>query len=347
MNAKRLSTSPIRIGLLGAGRFGRSLAAVVSDLPEMQLTAVYDASPDATRQLADEFDAQACKSSAELLALPSVDAVLIATSHDTHAELAIAAARAGKHILCEKPMALDVAECQSMIDAAHHYGVQLLVGQVTRLIPLFQRMHRLVQEGAIGRPVAMHIVRSGWFERHGWWAQTSTSGGMLHSHGAHMYDLVNSFLGRPLSVTAVAGPRIQPQVDYDDTIFSLINYESGAVASVGASISGQTWVYQGSLIGDAGSIQFSLGLPECWLEVQRRGAPEPIRESFGTFDQESTEGVLCELENFADMLLLNAPPFVAPDAALEAVAMIQAAYESVRTGGAVPILSYRVPVENR
>ncbi|MBX3065097.1 MAG: Gfo/Idh/MocA family oxidoreductase [Anaerolineae bacterium] len=329
----------LRIGLIGAGRFGQTLMQIAQSLSELQVTAVYDVNAERAREVAAVAVANGeaihvCSKLEELWSY--TDAVLISTSHDTHLPNTLAAAAAGKAIFCEKPMALDVAECQSMIDAAAQHGVKLLVGQVTRLMPIMTRLRAILESGTIGRPVAAHILRSGWLERQGWWAATSTSGGMLHSHGAHIYDLLSSLFGQVISIYALAAPRIQPQVDYDDTIFSTIRYENGAIATVDASISGQMWIYEGHFICEQGSLQFALEQDGCWLTYQQRGGAL-IRETFGTFNQEGLDGVAIELRNFADFVLRDAPPFVTNQQALEAVALIQAAYTSVRTGTVVSL----------
>ncbi len=336
--------SKLRIGLIGAGRFGQTLAQVAATVPDMQVTAVYDALPDRSEALANALpgsDIHACR---QLDALwPQVDAVLISSSHDMHVSNVLDAAQAGKHIFCEKPMALDVAECQAMIDAVQQHGVKMLVGQVTRLMPIMVRLREVLDSGVIGRPVAFHVTRTAWLERQGGWATTASSGGMLHSPGAHIYDLFNSLLGRAISIYAVAAPRIQPQVDFDDTIFSSLVYENGPIATFGASISGQTWLYEGRVIAEKGSLQFALENEACWLDYQARNGAL-VREKFGTFDQEGLDGVGVELRNFADFILRDVPPFVSNLDALQAVAMIQAAYESVRTGSVVhlPVQEKRI-----
>jgi predicted dehydrogenase len=326
---------PLRIGLIGAGRFGRTLAEVAATVPDLKVTAVFDIDHERAWALERDLggaDVRACRQLTQMW--PIVDAVLISSSHDQHMSNVIEAASAGKHVFCEKPMAIDVAECQAMIEATTKHGVKMLVGQVTRLMPIMARMREILDSGLIGRPVAIHILRAAWMERQGWWAKTASSGGMLHSPGAHIYDLLNSLLGRAVSMYAVAAPRIQPQVDFADTLFTTVTYENGAIATFGTSISGQTWLYEGRIIAERGSLQYALEHEGCWLTYHPRGAT-PIRELFGTFDQEGLDGVAVELRNFADFVLRDAPPFVTNHAAMEAVAMIQAAYQSVQTGGVV------------
>ncbi len=327
-------SSPVRIGMIGAGKFARSLAEVAATIPELRIVAVCDLVPENALALARDFGLDRCADSAALVQRADVDAVIISTSHAMHAPNTLEAVAAGKHVFGEKPMALTVDECLRMIEAARQAGVKLLIGQVTRLLPMTQRLRAILDQNLIGQPVAMHMMRSGWFERRGWWASVEQSGGMLHSHGAHMYDFVNSVLGQPTRIYAITGPRVQPQIDFDDTIFSTITYQSGAIGSVNASISGQQWLYRGGVIADGGSLEFELALDGCSLSYQPRGG-QPVCENFGTFDQECLDGMRVELQNFAAMVRADAPPFVVPEQAALAVGMISAAYESIRRGAPV------------
>src|SRR5258708_12723109 len=153
-----MSMSKLRIGLIGAGRFGQTLAQVAATVPDMQVTAVYDALSDRSEALANALpgsDIHACR---QLDALwPQVDAVLISSSHDMHVSNVLDAAQAGKHIFCEKPMALDVAECRAMIDSVQQQGVKMLVGQVTRLMPIMVRLRAVLHRRLIGRPDAFPL----------------------------------------------------------------------------------------------------------------------------------------------------------------------------------------------
>lgn len=324
-------TATIGIGLIGAGSFGRTLAEVCVTIPEFNVAAVCDVVEDRARHIADAHGAMLCASVEDLLQQTGVDAVIIASSHDMHHPNALASARAGKHIFCEKPMAIDVTQCQEMIEAAQTNQVKLLIGHVMRLFPSMQRLYQLLESGVFGRPLAMKMLRSAWVERLGWWARSSQSGGMMHSSGAHMYDLMGSILGHPRSVYAVAAPRIQMQTDFDDTIFTTVTYENGAIGTVDVSISGEAWVYGGGVIAEQGTLHFQFTHDVSWLEYKLRDQP-PVRETFGTFDQEGLNGVVVELQNFRDMILHDAKPFVDNDAAMEAVALIQCAYQSVDTG---------------
>ena len=124
----------------------------------------------------------------EVVRRPDIDLVDIVTPGDSHAEIAIAAAQAGKHVFCEKPMAVNVADCEAMIQAAGQAGVTLMVGQVLRFLQPFLKVRELVDSGAIGRPISAEVTRIGggdsaWTVP--WRARLEQSGGLLLEINAH------------------------------------------------------------------------------------------------------------------------------------------------------------------
>ena len=147
------SGSPVSVGLIGAGRMGSFHAETLARrLPRVRLAAVADPVPGAAQQLADRLGGRALTDPDELLADPAVDAVVIVTPARTHAGLVEAAARAGKAVYCEKPMALTLAEADRAIAAADQAGVPLQVGFNRRYDAGFRAAHDRITGGAIGAP---------------------------------------------------------------------------------------------------------------------------------------------------------------------------------------------------
>ena len=195
------------IGIIGCGRFGRRLAAVLAANPKLEVVAAADVNREAAETLAAEFDAQLALTYEELLDTARVDAVVVATSHGSHERITTAAARAGKHIFCEKPMALTVDECIVMANAARDNGVELVVGHLEREFSVVREARRLLSSGELGAPVAMLTTRYHWLPRYGWWSERAEYGGMVYSPAVHNLDLLNYFLGLPKSVFAQAAPK--------------------------------------------------------------------------------------------------------------------------------------------
>jgi myo-inositol 2-dehydrogenase / D-chiro-inositol 1-dehydrogenase len=144
---------PVTAGIIGAGRMGSFHAETLARrLPGTRLAAVADPAPGAAQQLADRLDCQALTDPGQLLADPAIDAVVIATPARTHAALVEAAARAGKGVYCEKPMALTLADADRAIAAARQARVPLQAGFNRRYDAGFRAAHDKIAAGAIGTP---------------------------------------------------------------------------------------------------------------------------------------------------------------------------------------------------
>jgi predicted dehydrogenase len=145
------------------------------------------------------------------LALEGVDAVTVATPPDTHAEVAIVAARAGKHVICEKPFALDAIEARAMLAAAEDAGVTHLVGHEFRWAPDRAVAQRAIADGAIGEPrfasftSFVPLVGDPETKVPGWWFDEAAGGGWLGASGSHVVDQIRTWLGEFESVSATLG----------------------------------------------------------------------------------------------------------------------------------------------
>jgi 1,5-anhydro-D-fructose reductase (1,5-anhydro-D-mannitol-forming) len=159
------------------------------------------------------------------------DAVYVATPVVLHAPQTIAALRAGKHVLCEKPMALDYAEALSMHRAAEEAGLTLGVAYYRRLYPKIARARQLIESGVIGRPVFAEATSHGWTDFgngfRAWIADLKMSGGgPLRDIASHRIDLLNLLFGKPLRVSGHLSTLVQP-IAVEDNATVLIEYESG------------------------------------------------------------------------------------------------------------------------
>ena len=189
-------------------------------------------------QFCAEFSvARAYNSAAELLADDQIDAVYLATPVNEHLPHAIAAARAGKHVLCEKPMAINAAECDQMIQACRDHNVQLGVAYYRRYYPAVLRMQQLLAEGAIGQPLSVHIVCATPLDmspgEDGYWRVLpgAGGGGALMDVGSHRVNLLLAMFG---SVTSIQAFHSTLAADYESENVSstLLQFASGMHASM-------------------------------------------------------------------------------------------------------------------
>ena len=155
-----MSTSKLNIGIIGAGRIGRVHAETLAfRLPEAKIVAITDVNRQAAEALATRCSIpKIAASSAEILADPQIEAVLICASTNTHADLIVQAAQAGKHIFCEKPIAFSLEQIDRALAAVKTAGVQLQIGFNRRFDANFARVRKAVASGEIGAPSLMHII---------------------------------------------------------------------------------------------------------------------------------------------------------------------------------------------
>ena len=229
----------VKWGLIGAGDIARKrVAAALRDASGSTLTTVSRARPDLAEACAKAFGAERWHARWEdLVADPGIDAVYVATPVHVHAAQAIAAAEAGKHVLCEKPMAMDVAECDRMIAACRGNRVRLGIAYYRHFYPAVQRVRALVDAGEIGEPVLAQIDAFERFnpapheERH-WFIQRSASGGgPLFDFGCHRLEILLSLFGPVRQAVGLTANVIFDR-EVEDTAVAALSFASGPCATV-------------------------------------------------------------------------------------------------------------------
>jgi phthalate 4,5-cis-dihydrodiol dehydrogenase len=184
---------PLRLGIVGLGTAGRSLLAPIEARDDVRLVAVADSHDQARAEVASRFGARPYATLAELVADPEVDAVYVATPTDLHADHVFAVAAGGKHVLVEKPMAIDLPQAESMIEAASRAGVILMVGQSHSYDMPYAAMRELVAGGTLGRVRMMHSISyTDWVyrPRRPEELDTALGGGVTFRQGAHQFDVL-------------------------------------------------------------------------------------------------------------------------------------------------------------
>lgn len=329
----------LRVGLIGAGNMGRSHSQGWKLTPNGQITAVCDADEKRGRDLATELGVPWFSDYKELVNGSTIDAVSIATPPFLHREVAIGAAQAGKHVFVEKPMAVEVDECERMIEAAEKAGVTLMVGQVLRFLSPFAKVLELIQAGSIGKPISASVVRISnavgrdWSAP--WRAKTALSGGMLLEINAHELDLLRCIGGDVASVYAAGGNYLHPDADYPDIAFVSLNFASGAVGSLYSSLASSLSETSGHVQGDEGTIRYNGWGTRGTLEWRRFDQEQPTVIALDTV--QLPPGVAYELEQFAKAVQTRSAPVVPGLDGLKVVEIAHAAYESARTGRSIKL----------
>jgi len=184
----------LRMGVIGCGGISGAHLPAERDVEGMRTVAVCDIDEEAARAAAAEYDVPRVYTDwRELVADDDIDAVAVLLPHHLHRDPAVAAAEAGKHVLCEKPMAIALAECDDMIAAAEGTGVVLMIAQILRFRPANIRARELIRDGAIGEVrniLRRRLGESGEF-RSQWARSPEEAGGwVLYGYGSHEVDMI-------------------------------------------------------------------------------------------------------------------------------------------------------------
>jgi len=228
-------TRKVNLAVIGTGRMGSvHVGNIARQIPGVNLSAVCDLRLEVAQEIAAELGIQrVVRDYNELLADPSIEAVLIATNTPTHPAILKDCARAGKHIFCEKPLGLDLREIDDALDVVDASGVKLQVGFNRRFDKSFQRVHQIVASGEIGRPCIIHIVardpESPSME------YLKDCGGMFLDMTIHDFDMARFQLGEIEELYTIGNILLTPEIakfgDLDTTIVSL-KFANGAIGTI-------------------------------------------------------------------------------------------------------------------
>ena len=234
-----MAEAPLRIGVAGLGRaFSIMLPTLVADA-RVRLVGATDPLAPARRRFEADFGAPTYDSVQALCAAPDVQLVYVATPHQFHREHACMAARSGKHVLVEKPMAITVEECTAMIDAARAAKVQLIVGPSHSFDLPILRLHAMIQSGAYGRVrmiVAQDYTDFLYRPRRPEELDSAQGGGVVHSQAAHQIDILRLLGGGLLRSLRAHTGNWDPARPTEGAYSALMQFEDGAFCS--ASYSG-------------------------------------------------------------------------------------------------------------
>ncbi len=232
---------PMKVGLVGTGGISNRHMIPYLDHPDrVRLTAVCDIVESLAQEYAKKAGVEAIYLDfEEMLREADIDAVDICTGHSSHAPLAIAAAKAGKHVIVEKAMAHTLQGCRDMIEAADKAGVTLMVAQHLRYAPEARAVKRFIDEGNLGeiRAARTHTLGGGGDRRpDDWMKDGKAGGGVMLVQSVHHLDLLRFYVGNVKRVMGISRS-IQPNFlnDADDLVAATLEFENGAVGDLLAS----------------------------------------------------------------------------------------------------------------
>jgi len=331
--------------VVGCGEVSKGHLKYIHDDARLKLVAVADPNEESLRSANDNYSPQmAVADYKEVLNRDDIDTVMVLAPHYLHHSMVLESLRSGKHIFCEKPLAMSLKEADDMINTAKACGKELLVMLNMRFTPWARKIKKLLDNKRIGR---VFMARSAYLgyeverladTKHWKGDLKKAGGGVLLDGGYHIVDLMNSWLGRAKSVSAVGGQYvIEAEGKGEDNISLLIEYENGAAATLQVSFTTiipgcdkePTLVLEHSFMGTEGTIYSDYswnpieGLVQHLEVVSIKGKNAVALDSVEPLNQ---------LDHFISCIANGASPIVTALDARNALAVVEAAYESIKTG---------------
>jgi predicted dehydrogenase len=247
--------------LVGTGDIVRKrVAEALATTPNSRLVGVCGSSMDRVDALADQFNARERHTDLkQALMTTGADAVYLARSVEYHAGEAIAAIKAGKHVLVEKPLARNAEEADSIVAAAKGADVVAGCAYYRRCGARYAHAHRLIQSGALGKIVLMRMAYVAWFnpsedDPKRWRVDPARSGGgPVADMGSHMFDVLIGLFGMPSEVIGRAATLVQPYA-VEDTATAMLRFADGAQATAAFGWSSKTWTHDMEIVGSEGKL---------------------------------------------------------------------------------------------
>lgn len=341
-----------RIGIIGCGKI-----AQVRHIPEYaenpyaELAGFYDLNTQRAAELAAQYGGKAYESAEAMLADPAIDAVSVCVANHAHAPITIAALKAGKHVLCEKPMATTLEECAEMVKTAHEAGKFLMIGHNQRLAKAHAVAKELIDQGMIGRIITFRTTfghggpetwsvnpgKNTWF-----FDKNKAAMGAMADLGIHKTDLIQFLTGQHVVRTTARVVTLDKKdasgqlIGVDDNAICIYEMSGGTMGTMTAS-----WTYYGAednstiLYGEKGIMRI-YDDPAHSIVVKLADGTEKVYdvEQIQTNDNQTKSGVI---DLWMNCLETNTPPEISGEEALYAMRAVFASLESAKAGTAVDI----------
>ncbi len=321
----------------GAGRIGAIHAENIARHPEARLRTIVDVDRAAAERLASRHGA-AVATQASVFADPAIDAVVIASSTDTHSDLVAAAARAGKAVFCEKPLDLDRHRAEAALAVVDECGVPLMLGFNRRFDPHFARLERQLRDGRVGRIELLSITSRDPSPPP--LAYVRVSGGLFRDMMIHDFDMARWLLGEePVEIFAAASVLVDPAIgDAGDVDTAIVTLRTGSGALCQISNSRRAVYGYDQRIEILGSKGMLTAGNVALSTVAFAGADAIVSDKpLPFFLERYAEAYRLELDHFVAALTRGPPPRPDGTDGVKALALADAALQSLQTGRAVAL----------
>jgi len=327
-----MSEKRTRFGIVGAGAIAQAYALAFSSSPLTEVVGVADERPEAAAALADRFKCKSFISHTKLMKEAGLDAVLVCTPPSTHPDICVDFLEYGIPVLCEKPLSVDVAGAQHMIEASRRTGVKMTMASKFRFVDDVIRAKQLVNSGAIGEVVLVENFFTSRVDMTKRWNSDPavSGGGVFIDNGTHSVDLIRYFVGPLIEIHAVEGKRSQ-NLPVEETVHVFVRSAAGVLGTVDLSwsINKELESYL-RIYGSAGTI--SVG----WKESRYLAPGSREWTAFGK-GYDKVQAFRSQIENFSKALRGEEPLLLSAEDALASAYVVEAGYASLRDSRWVPI----------
>lgn len=335
----------IGYAVIGAGLVGPTHARFAAQAKGAALRVVCDLREDRGKPLADELGAEWVADYRDVMRRDDVQIVSICLPTALHLDVARAAAEAGKHIVVEKPIELNLDRAMELLDVCRRHNVKLATVFNRRFVFGTRRAHDAVHNGEMGRLLVADMVFKSWrppnyYTDSGWRGTWSKEGGAaLINQGVHGVDLMTWIAGPIRRVQGYARHLRHQHIEADDTTIAVCEYESGALGVIECTTSVfPRQLDRIELHGEKGSILLEdYKIKEWQLEGVEMGAPPPEDATLPGADRGTSVGHFLQVQDMVDAVRQGRQPVIRGEDAIHSLAVIQAIYEAERSGRPVDV----------
>lgn len=314
----------IKIGIIGTGYIGNVHGRIYSRDPRAEVAALYDIIPERAEATARTIGGKVCASRDELF--ENCNAVLVCAPNRTHKEIALHAIAAEKHIFCEKPFSIGIADAAELRDAANKSGCVFQVGHNRRYAPVYVQLKHLLQSD---RPHSAHIkMNRGELVNPIWTGDVNVTGGFLYETTIHLFDMMRFQFGEIEELVAYGSQHEYPELDEFSIIFK---FKNGFHCTF-ASSSDASWHFPFERI-EVFCHHRTIMTEEMERLLDSRGMDANFEtHSWHMTEKEEKWGYVQEDRAFIDSILEGIAPPVTADDGFKSVELVESVYEAIRTG---------------
>ena len=344
----------LKIGIIGCGKITEVRhAPEYAENPNCQLVAFFDVVPERAKALAEQYGGVAYDSIEALLA-SDVDAVSVCVANAYHAQASIQALKAGKHVLCEKPMATTPEDCEAMVAAAKAAGKFLMIGQNQRLAKAHVKAREIIASGEMGKVITFethfaHPGPEGWTGvRDSWFFDKKVASfGVMADLGVHKTDLIHYLTGKKIVRTSAVLATLNKTfsdgrpITVDDNAYAIYTMEDGVVGTMHVSWTNYGNENNSTKMYMEGGVLRMYDDPKYSLIVEKRGGEvSPYELDLLTSNKEQTTGGRTStgvIDAFVESIITNTPPAISGESAMHAMKVVFANEQSAQLGKAVDV----------